>query len=211
MAEQRRRSSSKVVAPALPEVGTLTASQLNRRTRIVDAAFELLLSLPYDKIQMRDIADAADVALGTVYRYFSSKERLFSFVVLKFADRLDERLNRRPLQGQTNEQRLVEIFGRSLHSFELVPQFFDAARVVTSSTDPLVLENVAVLSQHTSATFQRALDGVTQAQAETIIQCCQALMDWLLNKWCRGYITMDDVYRDMEQGIAMLVGFSIEH
>ena len=62
---------------------------------------------------MRDIADAADVALGTVYRYFSSKERLFSFVVLKFADRLDERLNRRPLQGQTNEQRLVEILGEA--------------------------------------------------------------------------------------------------
>ena len=30
----------------------------------------------FDAVQMRDVAAAADVALGTVYRYFSSKERL---------------------------------------------------------------------------------------------------------------------------------------
>ena len=54
----------------------LARSQAARRRRVLDATLELAADGGFDAVQMRDVAAAADVALGTVYRYFSSKERL---------------------------------------------------------------------------------------------------------------------------------------
>jgi AcrR family transcriptional regulator len=57
-------------------VRTPPASQLARRERILDAAIELATEGGYDAVQMREVADRADVALGTLYRYFPSKTHL---------------------------------------------------------------------------------------------------------------------------------------
>jgi AcrR family transcriptional regulator len=51
-------------------------SQLARRERILDAAMELASDGGYDAVQMREVAERADVALGTLYRYFPSKVHL---------------------------------------------------------------------------------------------------------------------------------------
>lgn len=52
------------------------ASQQLRRERILDAAVELATEGGYDAVQMRSVAERADVALGTLYRYFPSKVHL---------------------------------------------------------------------------------------------------------------------------------------
>jgi AcrR family transcriptional regulator len=52
------------------------ASQVARRERIVDAAMELASEGGYDAVQMREVAERAEVALGTLYRYFPSKVHL---------------------------------------------------------------------------------------------------------------------------------------
>ena len=43
---------------------------------MLDATLALADKGGFDAVQMRDVATEAGVALGTVYRYFSSKERL---------------------------------------------------------------------------------------------------------------------------------------
>jgi len=55
---------------------TIPASQLARRERILDAAMELATEGGYEAVQMREVAERADVALGTLYRYFPSKVHL---------------------------------------------------------------------------------------------------------------------------------------
>ena len=69
-------SSVTVAEPSPTEEGALARSQAARRRRVLDAALQLAAEGGFDGVQMRDVAAAADVALGTVYRYFSSKERL---------------------------------------------------------------------------------------------------------------------------------------
>jgi AcrR family transcriptional regulator len=54
----------------------IPASQAARRERILDAAFELAAGGGWDEVQMREVADRAEVALGTLYRYFPSKVHL---------------------------------------------------------------------------------------------------------------------------------------
>src|SRR3954468_16380 len=57
-------------------VRSVPASQLARRERILEAAMELAAAGGYDAVQMREVAERADVALGTLYRYFPSKVHL---------------------------------------------------------------------------------------------------------------------------------------
>ena len=50
---------------------TLTRSQAARRSRVIDAAFQLAGEGGYDAVQMRDVASTASVALGTIKPVFS--------------------------------------------------------------------------------------------------------------------------------------------
>jgi hypothetical protein len=61
--------------PALPP------AQEARRLRILEAARSLAIEGGYDGVQMRDVADRAEVALGTLYRYFRSKVELLIAVM----------------------------------------------------------------------------------------------------------------------------------
>ena len=48
---------------------------------------------------MRDVASRADVAMGTVYRYFTSKDHLLAAALVHWVEQLDSRLAELPAQG----------------------------------------------------------------------------------------------------------------
>ncbi|TML66926.1 MAG: helix-turn-helix transcriptional regulator, partial [Actinobacteria bacterium] len=62
----------------VPNSETLTPNQAARRDRVLDAALVLAAEGGYDAVQMRDVATRAQVALGTIYRYFASKDHLLA-------------------------------------------------------------------------------------------------------------------------------------
>ena len=51
-------------------------AQRERRKRILDATMAIASKGGYEAVQMRAVADRADVAVGTLYRYFPSKVHL---------------------------------------------------------------------------------------------------------------------------------------
>ena len=59
----------------------LVSSQLRRIRRIVDAAVALAEQGGFDAVRLRDVAEASGVALGTLYKYFRSKEEILLFAV----------------------------------------------------------------------------------------------------------------------------------
>ena len=75
MATTRTRASGSVPnAAAEAELGS--AAQRDRHRRILDATLALASKGGYEAVQMRAVAERADVALGTLYRYFPSKIHL---------------------------------------------------------------------------------------------------------------------------------------
>jgi AcrR family transcriptional regulator len=59
-----------------PKKGELT------RLAIEDAALELFMEQGYHATSMRQIADRAQLALGGIYNHFSSKEDIFSAIII---------------------------------------------------------------------------------------------------------------------------------
>src|SRR2546429_6712457 len=88
---------------------TLTGAQAARRQRVIDAAMELGAEGGYDAVQMRDVAARAQVAMGTVYRYFSSKDHVLAAALAGWAQGLEGRLAQAPPRGETSADRVVDV------------------------------------------------------------------------------------------------------
>jgi AcrR family transcriptional regulator len=109
----------------------LVSSQLRRMRRIVDAAVALAERGGFDAVRLRDVAEAAGVALGTLYKYFRSKEEILLFAVNEDMERLEAVMSERPPKGETPTERLSEFFARATRGFVRRP---DYAHAVLRST-----------------------------------------------------------------------------
>ena len=92
----------------------LTKSQAARRERVVRAALELGADGGYDAVQMRDVAARAEVALGTIYRYFPSKDALLLAVMVHWLGDLEQRVSTHPPTGDTTGERIMDVLSRAL-------------------------------------------------------------------------------------------------
>ncbi|MFZ4518238.1 MAG: TetR family transcriptional regulator [Microthrixaceae bacterium] len=100
----------------------LTEAQRERRLRILAAAEALAVEGGWDGVQMREVATRADVALGTLYRYFPSKEHLLLSVMLDQVNALAERLAVRPPEGDDPVERVVDVLRRANRALQREPQ-----------------------------------------------------------------------------------------
>jgi TetR/AcrR family transcriptional regulator, cholesterol catabolism regulator len=83
---------------------------------------ELALEGGWDAVQMREVAQRADVALGTLYRYFPSKEYLLVSVMISEIQGLADRLAVRPPQGDDPVERVVDVLRRANRALQRQPQ-----------------------------------------------------------------------------------------
>ncbi len=190
--------------PASPNV--LTVNQLARRERVIEAGLVLLERRQYEQIQVKDVAEEAGVALGTVYHYFSSKEHLFAEVLVKWAATLRTSLTRRPLVGDTPRQKLTEALHRSARAFQHQPQL---ARLVASlqlSTDPFAAEILDRLNETTTSVYLELLDELDVDLARTIVRTADAVFDSLLRSWSAGRLSVAGLYDYLTEAVALLFG-----
>lgn len=83
--------------------------RLLRRKAILGIATELFLEHGYMATSMSEIADRLGGSKGTLWSYFSSKERLFAAVVEEAASRLNRKLDH-ILQGISDQREALEAF-----------------------------------------------------------------------------------------------------
>jgi len=132
---------------------TLTKSQAARRERVIRAALDLGASGGYDAVQMRDVATSAGVALGTIYRYFSSKDHLLAAAMVEWTHDLERRVGQRPPKGDTITERVSDVLRRATRAMEKEPKLSEA--VVTALLSPD--RGAAACQEEVSATMTRIL------------------------------------------------------
>ncbi len=114
----------------------LTADQLARRDRILAVAQELAAEGGYDAVVMRDVAERGGVALGTLYRYFASKDHLLAEVLVGWGGVLETRLRASPPRGATPLERVVNVLRRAGRAVEQQPVLAAAVTAALLSRDP---------------------------------------------------------------------------
>lgn len=103
-----------------------SAAQRDRRRRILDATLALASKGGYDAVQMRAVAERADVALGTLYRYFPSKIHLLVSGLAREFERAQERLTRTVIPGETPAERLIFVLSRNTRMMQRDPHLTEA-------------------------------------------------------------------------------------
>ena len=195
---------SRTRAALAPLPSELSESQLLRRHRIIDAALLLSRRRAFDQIQMKDVAEASGVALGTMYQYFSSKDHLFAEALVQWGELLPGNVNRRPLIGSNPADRLTEVLHRAVRAFQQQPNLAKLVTALAVSSDPFAVEAIARLDRTTGAVFRQALIGLDDPTAESMVRIIDHVMAGVLRLWSAGRISIDEVYRSLDEMVALL-------
>ncbi len=113
----------------------LTKSQAARRQRVLVAALRLGSEGGYDAVQMRDVAATAEVALGTIYRYFPSKDALLAAAMVEWMEDLERRVSQRAPLGDTTTERVYDVLRRAIGTMERQPKLAEAVITALTSDD----------------------------------------------------------------------------
>jgi len=183
----------------------LTRAQHDRRDRIIDAGLALLGERDYDRIQVKDVAEEANVALGTLYRYFSSKEHLFAEVLVRWVGSLRTNISRNPLRGTTDTQRLTQVMNRSLRAFQRQPSLARLVATLETSADPFATGILARLAQTTNDIYLEAIHGVDRDTAHRIVSVVDAVLASGLRSWVAGRTSITAVSDDLADAISLLL------
>ena len=152
---------------------TLTKSQAARRERVIRAAQELAAEGGYDAVQMRDVASRGEVALGTIYRYFPSKDALLLAVMVQWLGDLEQRVTRHPPTGATTVDRIMDVLGRAVGSMDREPRLTRAVIAAMTAGDPASVDAVgevtAAMARILEAAFPEDVDPALEAAAAKVL------------------------------------------
>lgn len=191
-----------VSTPARP----LSRSQTIRRQRIIDVALSMLETRGFDQLQMRDISQAAGLALATVYRYFPSKELLLAHVFEQWCEGYWTRLAR-ATDGRANTDRLIDLASRSVEAYESQPNILVMLSALQLTNDAAVAAVMEDIRKRAEEFFLAALEGLDPADAFGIVDVVFAVMGAKLAEWVRGAIHMGEVHRALETTIRLLLEY----
>ena len=187
-----------------PDVGS--AAQRERRKRILDATLALASKGGYDAVQMRAVAERADVALGTLYRYFPSKIHLLVGALTEEMDQIQDKLDRKPIPGDTPAERMLFVLGRVTRNMQRDPMLTEAMTRAFMFADPSAAAEVNAVAQQMTRMFTKAMhDGEPSADDIAIARVIGDV--WLSNlvAWVTRRASADDVSDRLELAARLLL------
>ncbi len=168
------------------DVSALTATQAERRARVLRTALDLGRRGGYDAVQMRDVASEAGVALGTIYRYFSSKDHLLAAALVMWVAELEAQVAHRPPSGDTTTDRVLSVIKRAQRAMEREPELSEALVTALVSPEPGAAECQREMTMIMVRTIARGLgddlDPQVRADSARILGHVwfSALVGWVL-------------------------------
>jgi AcrR family transcriptional regulator len=196
-----------VGADAVPEEsGALARNQAARRRRVLDATLALADQGGFDAVQMRDVAAEAGVALGTVYRYFESKERLLLEANVEQVEELGRRLLEHPPTGATPADRVVEVLRRASRAQTRRPESTAAMVRAIGSAPPSEADAVRRVSAAMTSIITAAMHpGESNDHDRAVARVLSQVWLSSLIGWVGGVDPPDVVADDLERAARMLI------
>lgn len=182
-------------------------AQRERRKRILDATLAIASKGGYEAVQMRAVAERADVAVGTLYRYFPSKVHLLVSALGREFERIDLKTDRAALAGGTPYERLnfmVSKLNRAMQRNPLLTEAMTRAFVFADATAAGEVDHVGKLMD---GMFARAMsDGEPTADQYHIARVISDV--WLSNllAWLTRRASATDVSKRLDLAVRLLIG-----
>ena len=186
----------------------LTPRQAQRREAVINAAMELALEGGYEAVQMREVSTRAEVALGTVYRYFSSKDQLLVGVLNEWVLELQRRVDARPLRGDTPAERVHDVLRRALIALDRSPMLTEAlvtALTSVSAADPDAIAETQVVYENMQRLVAAAMGDEGPPERDAIIRIIGSVWMAALIARTRGWAEPAEMRNDLEGALQLLL------
>jgi AcrR family transcriptional regulator len=191
---------------ALTEDDLGSEAQRDRRKRILDATIALATKGGYDAVQMRTVAENADVALGTLYRYFPSKIHLLVSGLAREFEQAQEKLDRRQIPGDTPSERVLFVLGRVTRTLQRYPELTEAMTRAFMFADASAASEVDTVGRLMEQMFAKAMsEGEPTAENLAIARVIGDV--WLSNlvAWVTRRASASDVAARLELTVRLLL------
>lgn len=133
----------------------------------MDVAIDLAIEGGYDNVRQRDVAAAAGVALGTLYKAFRSKEEILVAAVARQAKTLEARFASRVIPGATPLERIGAFYESMTRAMCRKPQYARSVLRAMASGEPEIAANLASYRDHLNRMTVAALRGVAVLDARS--------------------------------------------
>ncbi|MQA07171.1 MAG: cholesterol catabolism transcriptional regulator KstR [Pseudonocardiaceae bacterium] len=202
------RSSGSNALNVLADGELGSAAQRDRRKRILDATLALASKGGYEAVQMRAVAERADVALGTLYRYFPSKIHLLVTSLAREFERSQDKLQRAKIPGDTPNERLLFVLSRVTRALQRDPHLTEAMTRAFMFADASAAAEVDTVGRLMDDMFATAMseDG---NPTEDQLAIARVIGDvWLSNlvAWVTRRASATDVANRLELTVRLLLG-----
>ena len=172
---------------------------------MLEAAVDLAAEGGYDAVQMRDVAARAGVALGTLYRHYSSKDQLLLAALADQAGELRSRLAQRPPRGDDPGDRVADMLRRATRALTRDPRI--SAAMVTALASP---EAEAAAAKHEVYDILRtiisgAIDGAEVPDLDGIVRVLGYVWMATLSAWVGGMLDPDGMADDLAVAAHLLL------
>ena len=131
----------------------------DRAKRIVETAVALAERDGYQAVRLRDVAATAQVALGTVYKRFASKEEILIAALEQESEKLVSKIGKKPVPGDDQIERVRFVFNALTKGLLRRPNLAKALVRSLASGDPNITERVASFHALITAMVMAAIRG----------------------------------------------------
>ncbi|MFC1411307.1 TetR/AcrR family transcriptional regulator [Streptacidiphilus sp. N1-12] len=186
----------------------MSPRQLERRKHLIRAAIDLVAEIGVERVQMKQVSERSGVALGTTYRYFSSKDHLLAAAVSDWRGMLmsdlaaELRATSAPLGGT---ERVVRFVHRGMRAFQRQPHLAHLLVAVTVSTDPFASEAVDAMANAGRASLLAVMPEVPLAARSVLPHIIDSAWQSELVAWVTGRSTLGDAYLRLEEVIRLVL------
>ncbi|MEV6012436.1 TetR family transcriptional regulator [Streptomyces sp. NPDC051976] len=186
--------------PSSPHSPPLTERQEARRRRILHTTAQLACRGGFDAVQMREVAETSEVALGTLYRYFPSKIHLLVATMQDQLGQLHETLRKRPPVAAEPSERVAETLMRAFRAMQREPHLADAMVRALTFADRSVSAEVDTVSRLTTAIILDAmgLDAPPNPDQLSAVRVIEHTWHSALVTWLSGRASIAQVKIDIQ-------------
>ncbi|MCX7925278.1 MAG: TetR family transcriptional regulator [Fimbriimonadales bacterium] len=164
------------------------------RQRLIEAALALMQKKPFDQVTVEEITELADVAKGTFFTYFPTKEHLLHAYIRDMTDEVYEFLDalqpeNAPSQWEVLRQVMLFIAQRDSHSVQITRSIMNTA-MQSEALRQMLAEILQEATAHARRGFecgQQRGEFRTDVPPEELAHCAIQLyrlcqMEWLMER-----------------------------
>ncbi|MET0524474.1 MAG: TetR family transcriptional regulator [Nocardioides sp.] len=192
---------------AVEDLGS--AAQRDRRKRILDATYQLARDGGFDAVQMRAVADRADVALGTLYRYFPSKIHLLVSALGRTFEQAEAAMRGKPVPGDTPADRVISVLKKTTRGLQGDPHLTEALTRAFMFADASVAAEIHDVGMLMTSMLTHAMDPERGGEVtDDDVAIARVIGDvWLsaLVSWVTGRSTAAETAQHMETAVRLLL------